>query len=136
MARRYLSSGSPWEALAGYSRAVADGRWVLVSGTVGTDLRASAREQAGQALDIIERALQGARASLGDVVRVRVFVPRRADVAAVSQVLKQRLGHARAANTTVCAPLAVVGARVEIEVSALRSRPKPLRTSGRARRLR
>jgi enamine deaminase RidA (YjgF/YER057c/UK114 family) len=121
MARRFISSGSPWEKVAGYSRAVVDGRWVFVSGTVGSDLRASARAQAGQSLDIIERALKSAKASLRDVVRVRVYVPRRADVLAVSQVVKRRLGAARAANTTVCSPLAVAGAKVEIEVTALRS---------------
>jgi enamine deaminase RidA (YjgF/YER057c/UK114 family) len=121
MARKFISSGSPWEKVAGYSRAVVDGRWVFVSGTVGSDLRASARAQAGQSLDIIERALKSAKASLRDVVRVRVYVPRRADVLAVSQVVKRRLGAARAANTTVCSPLAVAGAKVEIEVTALRS---------------
>ena len=121
MARRFISSGSPWEKVAGYSRAVVDGRWVFVSGTVGSDLRASARAQAGQSLDIIERALKAAKATLRDVVRVRVYVPRRADVPAVSQVVKKRLGAARAANTTVCSPLAVAGAKVEIEVTALRS---------------
>ena len=121
MARRFISSGSPWEKVAGYSRAVVDGRWVFVSGTVGSDLRASARAQAGQSLDIIERALKAAKATLRDVVRVRVYVPKRSDVLAVSQVVKQRLGAARAANTTVCSPLAVAGAKVEIEVTALRS---------------
>jgi enamine deaminase RidA (YjgF/YER057c/UK114 family) len=121
MARKFISSGSPWEKVAGYSRAVVDGRWVFVSGTVGSDLRSSARAQAGQSLDIIERALKSAKATLRDVVRVRVYVPRRADVLAVSQVVKRRLGAARAANTTVCSPLAVAGAKVEIEVTALRS---------------
>jgi enamine deaminase RidA (YjgF/YER057c/UK114 family) len=54
------------------------------------------------------------------VVRVRVYVPDRADVEAVSAVIKDRLGAARAANTTVCAPLAVENARVEIEVTAFK----------------
>jgi enamine deaminase RidA (YjgF/YER057c/UK114 family) len=103
---------------------VVDGRWVFVSGTVGYDARTgtwppTAAAQATLAIDIIERALGEAGATLLDVVRVRVFVPDRADVAAVSAVLAQRLGAARAANTTVCAPLAVEQARVEIEVTAL-----------------
>jgi enamine deaminase RidA (YjgF/YER057c/UK114 family) len=123
-ARKFVSSGSPWEAIAGYSRAVVDGRWVFVSGTVGYDARTNtwpptAAAQATLALDIIERALREGGAALADVVRVRVYVPDRADVAAVSAVLKDRLGAARAANTTVCAPLAVDNARVEIEVTAL-----------------
>jgi len=123
--REFISSGSPWEALAGYSRAVVDGRWVFVSGTVGYDAQAGtwpkgAAAQATVALDVIERALREAGAALLDVVRVRVYVPARRDVAAVSGVVKDRLGAARAANTTVCAPLAVAEARVEIEVTALK----------------
>jgi enamine deaminase RidA (YjgF/YER057c/UK114 family) len=75
-------------------------------------------------LDIIERALREVDAALLDVVRVRVFVPDRADIEAVSGVLKKRLGAARAANTTVCSPLAVDEAKVEIEVTALRGQDR------------
>jgi len=134
----FISSGSPWEALAGYSRAVVDGRWVFVSGTVGYDLRANtwpptAQTQAEMSLDIIERALRDAGAALRDVVRVRAFVPDRADVEAVSGVLKRRLGTARAANTTVCSPLAVDEAKVEIEVTALKAGDRrAASTAGRA----
>lgn len=139
--RRFVSSGSPWEALAGYSRAVVDGRWVFVSGTVGYDLGANAwpataEAQAETALDTIERALREAGSALLDVVRVRVYVPDRGDVAAVSGVIKKRLGAARAANTTVCSPLAVEPARVEIEVTALKPparRPAPRRSRARRR---
>ena len=132
-ARKFISSGSPWEALAGYSRAVVDGRWVFVSGTVGYDSRTNtwpptAGAQAEVSLDIIERALRDAGAALLDAVRVRVYVPDRADVDAVSAVIKARLGAARAANTTVCAPLAVEQARVEIEVTALKPRVRRLAT--------
>lgn len=129
--RRHISSGSPWEELAGYSRAVVDGDWVFVSGTVGQDFKtltmdASAAAQTEQALDTIERALIQAGASLHDVVRVRVFIPMREDVAAVSAVIKQRLGPARPTNTTVCCPLAVDGAKVEVEVTARRIPPSTL----------
>src|SRR5262245_42471749 len=127
--RKFVSSGSPWEELAGYSRAVVDGRWVFASGTVGYDLRTktwppTAEAQASTSLDTIERALREAGATLLDVVRVRVYVPDRADVVAVSGAVKQRLGAARAANTTVCSPLAVDDAKVEIEVTALRPRAR------------
>lgn len=123
--RQFISSGSPWEAMAGYSRAVVEGEWIFVSGTVGQDFKtmsmpASARGQAEQALDTIAAALAQAGATLLDVVRVRVYVPERADVAEVSAVLRERLGPARATNTTVCCPLAVEGAKVEIEVTAKR----------------
>jgi enamine deaminase RidA (YjgF/YER057c/UK114 family) len=128
MARRFISSGSPWEALAGYSRAVVDGDWVFVSGTVGLDYATGrfprgARAQAERSLDTIEAALKKAGARMTDVVRVRVYIPRRSDLVAVSGVVKRRLGAARAANTTVCAPLAVAGARVEIEVTARKRAP-------------
>ena len=121
--RRFISSGSPYEELAGYSRAVVDGDWVFVSGTVGQDFATmrmpeSAESQAEQALDTIAGALDAAGASLMDVVRVRVYVPDRDDVIAVSGAIKRRLGAARPANTTVCCPLAVEGAKVEIEVTA------------------
>lgn len=121
--RRFISSGSPWEAMAGYSRAVVDGDWIFVSGTVGVDFLTmtmpdTAQGQAERALDTIEAALVQAGAGLLDVVRVRVYVPERADVPAVSEVMRRRLGAARATNTTVCCPLAVDDAKVEIEVTA------------------
>ncbi|MDB6002467.1 MAG: Endoribonuclease [Rhizobacter sp.] len=123
MTRRFIQSGSRWEELAGYSRAVVDGDWVFVSGTIGQDFvtgafPASAADQCALALDTIETALVQAGATLADVVRVRVYVPDRADVMAVSGVLKQRLGSNRPANTTVCCPLAVEAAKVELEVTA------------------
>lgn len=132
--RRFISSGSPWEELAGYSRAVVDGDWVFVSGTLGQDFSTmefpeGARAQAERALDTIEEALRQVPASLSDVVRVRVYVTDRADVVEVSGVIKRRLGGARAANTTLCCALAVEGAKVEIEVTA-RIRPAGAALSG------
>ena len=135
MIRRHISSGSPWEALAGYSRAVVQpmpgGDWIFVAGTLGMDDPASGRladgaeAQTHRALDIVERALTQAQARLDDTVRVVAYVPQRADIAAVAGVLKQRLGAARPANTTVCCPLAVDGALVELEITALRATTGP-----------
>ncbi|SEE64674.1 Enamine deaminase RidA, house cleaning of reactive enamine intermediates, YjgF/YER057c/UK114 family [Rhizobiales bacterium GAS191] len=124
--RRFISSGSPWEELAGYSRAVLDEPFVFVSGTVGTDFATGimpegAAAQTEQAIDTIEKALADAGATILDIVRVRVFVPESADMAEVSAVIRRRIGPSRAANTTVCSPLAVPGARVEIEVTARKS---------------
>jgi enamine deaminase RidA (YjgF/YER057c/UK114 family) len=123
--RSFIQSGSVWEELAGYSRAVVDGDWIFVSGTLGQvfatgEFPPTAQEQSEVALDTIECALAQAHGSLADVVRVRVYVPDRADVMAVSGVLKRRLGANRPANTTVCCPLTVAAARVEIEVTARR----------------
>ena len=123
--RTHVFSGSRYEELAGYARAVVVGDRVFVSGTIGVDsatgvMPEGAEDQASQALDTIERALAEAGSGFKDVVRVRVYVPDPDDVMAVSGVLKARCGAARPANTTVCAPLAVPGARVEIEVDAIR----------------
>ena len=123
--REHVFSGSKYEELAGYARAVVVGDRIFVSGTVGIDFATgtmpeTAAGQASQALDTIERALTEAGSGLHDVVRVRVYVPDPDDVVDVSGVLKARCGAARPANTTVCAPLAVPGARVEIEVDAIR----------------
>lgn len=121
--RRFILSGSPYEELAGYSRAVVDGRWVFVSGTLGQDFRTGrfavgAEAQTEQAIDTIEAALAEVPAKVEDIVRVRVYVPNRSDVMTVSAVIKRRIGKARATNTTVCCPLAVPEALVEIEVTA------------------
>lgn len=123
--RRFIQSGSRWEELAGYARAVVDGEWIFVSGTLGQvfatgEFPPTAQQQSEVALDTIESALAQAQGSLADVVRVRVYVPDRADVMAVSGVLKRRLGSNRPANTTVCCPLTVEAAKVEIEVTARR----------------
>lgn len=127
MARRFITTGSAYEKLAGYSRAVVDGDWVFVSGTVGADFKTrtfpkTAAEQADKALDTIVWALGQAKADILDIVRIRVYVPDRADVEAVSLTLARRIGAAKAANTTICAMLPVAEAKVEIEVTAKRRR--------------
>jgi enamine deaminase RidA (YjgF/YER057c/UK114 family) len=123
--RQFIAGASPWDEPAGHSRAVVDGDWIFVAGTLGQDLVSltlphTARAQAEQALDTIEAALAQAAAGLMDVVRARIYVPDRLDVADVDEVVGRRLGPARAATTTVCCPLPVHGAKVQIEVTAKR----------------
>jgi len=123
--RTHIFSGSKYEELAGYARAVVVDDRIFVSGTVGVDFKTgqtapTAEGQANQALDTIEWALKEAGSGLADVVRVRVYVPDPEDIMAVSTVLKDRCGHTRPANTTVCAPLAVPECKVEIEVEAIK----------------
>jgi enamine deaminase RidA (YjgF/YER057c/UK114 family) len=82
--RRLISSGSSFEAEAGYSRAVVDGEWIFVAGTTGFDyaqmtIAEDPVEQVRQAVRNIEKALAEAGASLADVVRVRYYVPDPAD---------------------------------------------------------
>ena len=124
-ARRLISSGSTFEALVGYSRAVVDGDWVFVSGCTGFDYAAGTisddvTEQTHQTFRNIEWALGEAGASLSDVVRVRVYLDSRDDFAVVGEVQGSYLRDIRPANTTVIAPLIDARMKVEIEVTAHR----------------
>ncbi len=123
MTRRRISSGSKFEALAGYSRAVVDGEWVFVSGTTGYDYKAGTisddvAEQTRQTFRNIEAALAEAGAGLADVVRVRVWIASRDHFDTVAPILGEYLGEARPANTTVISALVAPEMKVEIEVTA------------------
>jgi len=121
--RQRISSGSPFERDIGYSRAVADGEWVFVSGTTGFDyatmtISDDVAEQADQALRTIGAALEQAGASLDDVVRVRYLLPDAGDFPACWPVLRRHLGVALPAATMQVCGLADPRMKIEIEATA------------------
>ena len=121
--RTLCLSGTPWEPLAGYSRAVRTGSRVSVSGTTashgsraigGTDPAA----QTHFVIDKLEGALESLGGRLEDVVRTRVFVRRIQDWEPVARAHGERFGHIQPANTLVEAALVSEDALVEIEADA------------------
>lgn len=123
MARRLISSGSEFEKIAGYSRAVVDGNWVFVSGTTGFDyakmsISEDVVEQAHQTFRNIGAALEQAGVGLKDVVRARYILTDAADWQKVAPVFGQYFGDIRPANTTIVCGLVDPRMKIEIEVTA------------------
>ena len=121
--RTLCLSGTPWEPLAGYSRAVRRGSRISVSGTTASHGSRSigGSDPAAQAhfvIDKIEGALESLGGRLEDVVRTRVFVRRIQDWEAVARSHGERFGHLQPANTLVVAKLVSEEALVEIEADA------------------
>jgi enamine deaminase RidA (YjgF/YER057c/UK114 family) len=122
--RANVDTGTVWEAMAGYARAVRVGDRILVSGTTATgpDGPVAAGNAAAQArfvLDKIERAIETLGGRLRDVVRTRVYVRRLEDWEAVARVHGERFGAIRPANTLVQAGLVGDPYLVEIEAEAV-----------------
>lgn len=123
--RKYITSGSTFEAEIGYSRAVVDGDWIFVSGTTGFDYRTmtiseSIEEQTEQCFRNILEALAQAGAGLRDVVRVRYILPDAREFERTWPVLRRYFGDVRPAATMMAAGLADPRMKIEIEVTAKR----------------
>ncbi|SHG84414.1 Enamine deaminase RidA, house cleaning of reactive enamine intermediates, YjgF/YER057c/UK114 family [Kaistia soli DSM 19436] len=126
MSRRLISTGSPFERAAGYSRAVVQGPWCFVSGTTGYDyatmtMPEDVSAQARNALATIETALEEGGFALADIVRVHYYV---ADVAFVDAVFTETgrvFGAIRPAATMVVAQLIRPEMKIEIEATALKA---------------
>jgi aryl-alcohol dehydrogenase-like predicted oxidoreductase/enamine deaminase RidA (YjgF/YER057c/UK114 family) len=117
-------SGTLWEDLAGFSRAIRTGDRILVSGTTAThgDRLIGGSDPAAQAhfcIDKIEGALRSLGGGLEDVVRTRVFIRHAGDWESVSRAHGQRFGHVQPANTLVQAGLIGEGYLVEMEAEAV-----------------
>ena len=136
--RRLISSGSPFEPLYGYSRAVVAGDRVHVAGTVasmpgGAAPLADAAAQARRCWEIIGAALTEAGCGLADVVRSRVYLTRLEDFDAVGRVHGELFGaEIRPANTTVVVA-ALVDPRYLVEIEAEAHLPRSGRGQGAVR---
>ena len=123
--RRLISTGSPFEADFGYSRAVVQDDWCFVSGITGYDyetmqLPEGAAAQADNIFKTLESVLIEAGFAMTDIVRVQYTVTDRAVIPDIQPVLRQHLGDIRPAVTMVVAGLIEPAMKVEIEVTAFR----------------
>lgn len=121
--RRLISTGSPFEALAGYSRAVVDGDYVFVAGTTGYDyarmrMPEAIEDQVHNAFRTISDTLAQAGSSLEDVVRANYIVTQAQDAELVMPLFGQYFGTIRPASTLIIAGLLKPEMKVEIEVTA------------------
>jgi enamine deaminase RidA (YjgF/YER057c/UK114 family) len=125
--RTRISSGSSFEKLAGYSRLVVDGDWVFVSGTSGFDYAAMTvsddpAEQTHQCFRNIASALEKAGAGLDDVVRVTYLLGEASLFETLAPIFGQYLGTARPAATAMVVGMVDARMKIEIEVTARKTR--------------
>ena len=124
MPKQSVSTGTVWEKLAGYARAVRVGDHIYVSGTTATgpDGLVGGDDPAAQArfvIDKIERAINDLGGRLDDVVRTRIFISNVAHWEPVARVHGERFAAIRPANTLVEAKLVGPEFLVEIEADAI-----------------
>jgi enamine deaminase RidA (YjgF/YER057c/UK114 family) len=126
MPRRLISTGSPFEKTAGYSRAVIDGDFAFVAGTTGYDyvtmtMPADVTSQTRNCFKTIETALKEAGFAMADIVRATYYITDAGDADAHFAVCGDVLGEIRpAATLLVVAGLYQPEMKVEIEVTAKR----------------
>lgn len=123
--RKLISSGSPFEKTAGYSRAVVQGDWCFVSGTTGYDYATMSMPEGIEAqtrncLKTIEAALVEAGFSLKDAVRNHYYVTDAAYADIVFPILGEAFGDIRPAATMVVCDLIKPEMLIEIEVTAFK----------------
>ena len=123
MSRRLISTGSPFEARIGYSRAVVEDGWVFVAGTTGYDyatmtMPPDVADQCRNALGTIAAALADAGTDLAHVVRVRYILTDRALWPACWPVTSAAFGDIRPAATMIVAGLQEPEMLIEVEATA------------------
>jgi enamine deaminase RidA (YjgF/YER057c/UK114 family) len=127
MTKRLISSGSDFEKVAGYSRAVVDDDYVHVAGTTGFDYAAMTIDpdpvaQTHQCFRNIAKALEQAGCTLDEVVRVHYYLSDPALFARVAPLFGQYFAQARPAATAIVCGLVDPRMALEIEVTARRRR--------------
>lgn len=123
--RRLISTGSPFEKTAGYSRAVVQGDWCFVAGTTGYDYTTmtmpdSVEAQTRNCMETIAKALKEGGFELADVVRAHYYITDQNDVDKVFPILGEYFGDIRPAATMIVCLLNKPEMKIEIEVTALR----------------
>lgn len=124
-----VTTGSPFEQQASYSRLVEVDNWIYVSNTAGRNPQTKAiptdiSEQTLQVFANIEKALAAVDATLGDVICSRVFIQDPQDVPTVMAIIGDKFRGTNPASTVTCPPLGSTVYKVEIEVTAYRGAAK------------
>ena len=126
MTRRLISTGSPFEKTAGYSRAVVDGDFVFIAGTTGYDyatmtMPSDVMSQSRNCFKTIEAALKEAGFEMADIVRATYYITDIKNADAHFSVCGEILGEIRPASTILAvSALLKPEMKVEIEVTAKR----------------
>ena len=124
--RKLISTGSPLEKAAGYSRAVVQGDFCFVAGTTGYDYESmhmprSVEEQTRNALSTVKKTLQEAGFDMSEIVRVQYFITEPSDAGRVFPIVGEVFADIRPAATMLVTGLIRPEMRIEIEATALRA---------------